>query len=51
MNEDNQLQLTLDTPARKRTGQELTNIPEATIEILANDGHTTTLSAVGEAGC
>ena len=51
MSEDNQLQLTLDTPAGKKTGQELTNIPEATIEILTDGGYTATLSAVGEAGC
>ena len=48
---DNQLQLTLETPAGQKTGQELTNIPEATIEILTDSGHTTMLSAVGEAGC
>ncbi len=51
VSEDNQLQLTLNTPAGERQGYELIDIPEATIEISAGDGTTTAISAVGEAGC
>jgi len=51
VSEDNQHQLTVNTPGGKRIGYELTEIPNATIKIQQEDEPATILSAVGESGC
>ncbi len=49
--EDGDFTLIADTPLGERTGYEVSEIPNATLEIQYRDELATTVAAVGESGC
>jgi hypothetical protein len=51
VSKDGQFTLKVNVTRGERIGEELTDIPTATLEVQAKNGSATAISAVGETGC